>query len=326
MYLLEHLCRTCAAVPHLCEFMWLHGASNSGKDVVMCLITAFLGLVPKGGFTASLPPDYFQKLDGRADPNAHTAFLSQAMRARAVLVPEVPQRALVKMDLLKSLCEQQGVPVANRDCGGRADCAKPQFETWFTSNRNIDLPADLDSGTARRVNVMSLRERFVEANPKDGERLADSSLKQRIERGDFNYDLFYVLKEFYDYLFDYSMNIERPPRVDEETKEALAPDEPFLSGAAAPQSAHAWVVETFEPCTVEEAAPESVVKDRVCRQFRVGKKDAGTKLIELGFLRDRTSNKRYQRYAFDQAGTAKVPVRVRPYSALPGPAPPLPLH
>jgi hypothetical protein len=70
------------------------------------------------------------------------------------------------------------------------------FEVFFTSNHSIDLGDTVDSGDARRVNVLRLTSRFVPHSAGHDEEREDVSLKQRISRGELGMEFFYIVKEF----------------------------------------------------------------------------------------------------------------------------------
>jgi phage/plasmid-associated DNA primase len=168
-----------------------------------------------------MPNDFFVVHKGgfANTAEAPSSFLHSCLCARAVLVPEAPEGQL-NMPMLKGLCEQQSIPVAARKMRSDPENRQPNFEIFFTSNHSIDLGDTVDSGDARRVNVLRLTSRFAG----DDEQREDVSLKQRISRGELGMEFFYIVKEFAVTLQLWNTDILQPPRVVRETAEALKSD------------------------------------------------------------------------------------------------------
>eukprot|EP00969_Alexandrium_andersonii_P064114 2824149-Alexandrium_andersonii.AAC.1 len=84
-----HVITSCAcAWANRCEYTYMYGPANSGKDMVRSLILAFLGL--DGGYCAVLPRHFFGAETTR-DPEAPTSVLDMLRGARYVANNEVPE-------------------------------------------------------------------------------------------------------------------------------------------------------------------------------------------------------------------------------------------
>jgi hypothetical protein len=178
--------------------------------------------------------------------------------------------------MLKGLCEQQGIPVAARKMRSDPESRQPMFEVFFTSNHSIDLGDTVDSGDARRVNVLRLTSRFVPHPAGDDEQREDVSLKQRISRGELGMEFFFIDKEFAVTLQLWNTNILQPPRVVRETAEALKSDKlaAFIER----------MENKYRVGTTAESATEAAVKTAIAGFLGVPLKAARAKMVDLGFI------------------------------------------
>lgn len=153
IYFLRNLCRGLFAYARFTEALWVVGAAESGKDLMLAIIQAMAG-EEKDGYIAILPFSYVtdSRSQGR---DAHTAFLQECAGARFILVSEVPNRPLT-MQLLKPLCEQRGARMASRGLYGDGGGFRPTALPILTSNFTPSLIADekQDSGATSRVRIM----------------------------------------------------------------------------------------------------------------------------------------------------------------------------
>ena len=148
------------------------------------------------------------------------------------------------MSKIKPLCEQLGVKVASRTHSKDPERSNPRYEIIGFSNHNMDVGENPDSGEARRVNIFRLNQRFGSAADDDGEEKAD--LKETIESGAYNLQMFHMTKPFYAALSMYTTNIRRPARIQRETLEVVG-------GALAAEDTKEWILQTFEPCGIPQA-------------------------------------------------------------------------
>ena len=221
LYFLQHLCRMMSAYPRLCELLYIHGPPKSGKDVLAAFLQTFFGDVDDNGFCSALPGDYFDARASRGSRGAEDShpLLHSIRNARCVIVPEVPEGE-TSMKLLKPLCEQSGAKVASRTHNQDPTRSHPRYELIFFSNHNLDIGENPDGGACRRVNIVRLQNRFGGNIDDDTAERAD--LKMQIREGQFNLQMFHVVKEFYGGLQLYGTNIRRPARIERETMEVVA--------------------------------------------------------------------------------------------------------
>ena len=190
--------------------------------MIATLIQSFLGDIDEAGFCVSLPNDYFTKRESatsssraRSSEDSHP-MIHSVMKSKAALVPEVP-RGITNMELLKPLCEQQGVKIATRTHCQDPKRAQPGFQILMFSNHPMDIGPSPDGGEARRVSSMGLTKVFMEGTSEDR-----PELKLQINAGKFNLQMFHTVKHLYPSLDLYSTNIRRPYRIEMETQEVIA--------------------------------------------------------------------------------------------------------
>jgi hypothetical protein len=305
LYLLQHFVRMLSSHPRMCELLYIHGPRRGGKDVIASLLQAFLGDMDEAGFCAALPGDYFIKRDSSSRSRGSedsTPMIHSVMRSKAVLVPEVP-KGITNMEQVKPLCEQQGVKVATRTHNKDPQRTQPGFQIVMFSNHAMDIGLNPDGGQARRVSVMGLTKVYQAGGDEDR-----PELKELVNSGKFNVQMFHVAKELYPALDLYSTNIRRPCRIEQETKDVTGelPDgeDPTV----------AWIHATFEPCVLaSRASKEADVKKAVADHFGIGKlRDTKNRMIELGFKLECNDGKghRFVRYKFDEDDVLK-PIRFR---------------
>ena len=100
---MKWMARGMSAHPRFCEAVWLVGAAQGGKDIIIALIQTWGGL--DTGYCAPLSYGYVTKKNTRTEGCA--PFLRACAGARFVFVSEIPNER-ISMSLLKPLCEQRG--------------------------------------------------------------------------------------------------------------------------------------------------------------------------------------------------------------------------
>ena len=207
LYLLQHFARIMSSHPRMCELLYIHGPKRGGKDVIATLLQTFLGDIDEAGFCVSLPNDYFTKREtassssrSRASEDSHP-MIHSIMKSKATLVPEVP-RGITNMELLKPLCEQQGVKIATRTHCQDPKRAQPGFQLLMFSNHPMDIGPIPDGGQTRRVSSMGLTRVFEEGSKEDR-----PELKMQINAGKYNLQMFHTVKHLYASLDRFSTNM-----------------------------------------------------------------------------------------------------------------------
>ena len=272
---------------------------SEGKDVIAMLLQSFFGDVDDHGYCVNVDSEFFCRdpIGGVRDKERSQPMLHSLTYSRVCLVPEVPNKQL-DMHKLKPLCEQVGVKAASRTHCSSVVRRNPTWMFWFFSNFNAEVGESPDSGTVRRVNVMSLRNRY--GGDVDGEH-DRSDIKVLAKNGVFALEMFHTVKVFYGILSQYSTNIRRPARVQRETDEVT-------NNTTEKAAFHEWVLSKFEPAIPGECATETQVKNAVANHLECSVRQVKTKMIEKGFTMDCNDGKghRFVMYKFDSNGAASA--------------------
>lgn len=311
-YFLQHYVRMMAAEPKFCEMLNIHGPPRSGKDVMAALFESHMGNIDEGGFGGGLMPEQVQ-IPARGgstarSSNGPTPFTHALKDARSVVVPELKREShgVLDMELLKSIVEQEGARITSRQCRGNVNRWNPSALVVTIGNYCPDFGDSPPDGTERRVNVLTMRNRFaVEADPEAMVLQGNFDLKAKINRGEVFNDFFHVAKAFYPFLALYGDKIRRPRAVEVDTAEALAP-----RAAAAPEEA--WYVQIFMPSDEDhEALSPQEVRQLTLEKLGLRRiTDASTELRKEGFnleARDASGKNRCVKFKFPGSDRA-VPV------------------
>jgi len=308
---LKWLTRGASSHARFCEAIWLVGAAQGGKDIIVALVMAFGGSA-SDGIVASLKWRYVTSRHGGTESCA--PFLRSCSSARFILVSEVPNER-VSMTLLKPLCEQRGAPIQARTLYEGSYSFRPMALPLITSNFTPKLHQDEadDSGAQSRIRVYSTTAVYTKGLQKlPTEKRADVELADVVNSGRFNSSLFALMRGFHG-LLDYSPETRNvgplPPRVQQETEEC------FSSGMfGQPPLFAQWVTRYVRPAAspVEASSTGAVYKSAV---NAVGEQQ-GTMVRALltssGFYQDastRVSGKRYYTKIFKE-GESPRPVRI----------------
>jgi hypothetical protein len=155
-----------------------------------------------------------------------------------------------------------------------------------------DAPPD---GTERRVNVMSMSNRFGPRPDAEASLLlGDYDLKAKINKGLYWNDFFHVAAAFYAFLPLYSDKVRRPARVEAETAEAL-------QRAYANAEAPVWYLEVFMPADATHPAITTAEVRTVARNVLGLTRlvDATTELTKHGFrLNECVGGRRLAKFKF----------------------------
>ena len=302
LYLLQHFVRMMSSFPRMCELLYIHGPPKAGKDVIAMLLQSFFGDADGTGCCTTLPRDYFQKGPSTRGAEDSQPMIHSVMRSKAVLVPEVP-KGVTDMEKVKPLCEQQGVRIATRTHGADPERVNPKFQIVMFSNHLMDIGENPDGGQARRCSVMGL------TNVHNGTETPDRpDLKEYINEGHLQLQMFHMTRVFYDALSLYGTNIRRPTRIERETKQVTG--ELLEDDQETPEQ---WINNAFEKCSIAESSKETLVKKMFAAHFDVRPREVKNKMIEFGFKVEQNDGKGHRFVKFTFTGdTEPKPVRCKP--------------
>ena len=183
-----------------------------------------------------------------------------ALRGKKVaLVAEVPQGEFV-WHRLKHYVEQQGIAPPTRGNCKEPSRDRPTFAIFLWSNYAPNFKGT--EGAARRSAVVQLTTRYgAQASEEDDIQVDDNSLKYSIINGDFVQEQFWAGVCWLEALRMHSTMIPKPYLVEQ------------WSDAVAGNQLTEWARQKFEPCTLNEAAAQGIVKKVVAEQLGMGQRD-----------------------------------------------------
>jgi len=310
---LKWLTRGASSHPRFTEAIWLVGAAQGGKDVVVALIQAFGG-TGSDGIVAELKWKYVTSKECGGTESC-APFLRACAAARYIIVSEVPNKP-ISMSLLKPLCEQRGARIAARTLyegnHGFRPMALPLLTSNFTPKLNED-EAD-DSGAKTRIRVYSTTAVYTMQQTLPTHKQANVVLADEVNQGAFNASLFAIMRIVYR-LLEHSPETRNvgplPKRIREETEACFA-------GHSCSQLFQDWVATRVEQATVETASTTAEVYASAVRYL--GSSSPQTTMVRAwltssGFYQGnetRTATKRYytKRFSDQNGAVVTAPVRV----------------
>ena len=152
--------RAASAHPKFCQFVYMHGAGRSGKDVAVSLLFNFFG-GDEGGYAVLLPGTFVAKSSAGGSREGPAPFLASLFGCRLYWISEVPEHEDFNMALMKPLCEQQGAPMTARALYRAPVACRPSGLAICTSNFPMKLKSIDDDGAPRRTLHMDTRFKFV---------------------------------------------------------------------------------------------------------------------------------------------------------------------
>jgi hypothetical protein len=243
-----------------------------------------MGNIDEDGFAGGLMPEQVHVSKASTtvrSGNGPTPFLHAIRGARSVIIPEL-KREVLNMEMLKSIIEQEGALLTSRECRGNVTRWRPSALLVTIGNYCPDFGDTPPDGTERRVNVMSMSNRF---GPRpDAEvslLLGDFDLKAKINKGLYWNDFFHVSAAFYAFLSLYTDKVRRPAKIEADTAEAL-------QRAYATADAPPWYLDVF---TAADATHPAITSAEVRTMTRnalglTRRVDATTELVKHGFRLD----------------------------------------
>ena len=217
--LLWYLCHLAADIfvwARRTEWRYFWGPASSGKDSLSLLAITFLGDRSDNGLATVFEPTYFL---GKGKRDVLDCTLDTAKAMRLVLCNEIPEHSFWDHDRVKGLVEARGTGMVSRTIYKQPERWLPCCGLQGLGNHPLQMTATQgkDTGNRRRLNVLELRHVFDESLQKD--------IKEEIETGKFNKEIFHVCRLFYGYLKRLPLSSKRieprPPRVRSETQEVL---------------------------------------------------------------------------------------------------------
>jgi hypothetical protein len=210
VYLLRTATRCMSGEPRFCEFLYIHGAGRTGKDVFMGILMQWFGI---GTHNLGLVMGGHWITEGKAPKEGASPFLANTKGRRAIWLSEVPKHQGVHQDLIKAFCEQGGAPITTRKLWRAPESFRPIGGLFGTSNFSLCTLHPEDDGFERRARVLETRVKFVPAPVLLTERRADDTLKSRIDGGSFDSQLFAFAALLYETLSpEVSPGTELEPR------------------------------------------------------------------------------------------------------------------
>ena len=197
LWFLRMMSRAIVGEARFCEFMWLFGVGQSGKDMILLLYTTFFG-DGETNYAVTLNGDFLVKT-GFSAKEAASPFLAGVKGKRRAIASEVPKHEALQTDLIKKYCEQMGVKLTARKLYRAATSFRPIGLLVATSNFPPTLTASDrdDDGLIRRARVWQTTGKFVRNPSNDMEKKADLTLGPRIMGGEFNGQVLFLANLFY---------------------------------------------------------------------------------------------------------------------------------
>jgi len=266
-----------------CEFAYMHGPGNSGKDTFHNLMTSFFG-----EYSAVLPQRYFVCTASR-DPEAPTSVLDRVRCARYIGNNEIPAHKEFCADTIKSLVEQKGTGLISRSMRQNAAAWNPMAGVVLSSNHLIclsDGERDPNSGTARRLVVIRMPRVFPISAGRD--------VKDMVLAGEFNAELFHLFRIAYGHikkLQGFKRVYPQPPRFYADTQSVL-------EGAL-----HSRVQLWIETNTTNErgfarGSTQNSVRAAVAEAFELDMRTTSAVLTAAGLVEKRSGAYRIYQYEY----------------------------
>ena len=222
---------------------------STGKDTGHLLSLQFFGDRSADGLSCVIPKEYFVGTGRKTDLDT---ILDGCKHMRYMSNNEVPEHNVFDMASIKPLVEGRGTGIVSRTIYEKPEKWHPMGGLAITSNHILKLTESQaqDSGVTRRLNVLRLRHVFPEGSERD--------VKDEIESGAYNAELFWLARVLYKYLTRVpagSTRIHpRPPRVVKETAmvfdtDRLTPLRDFLENKTEPASTYSkafWLFIKFQ--------------------------------------------------------------------------------
>ena len=139
----------------------MYGLASTGKDVLLLLLTNFLG-VEQEGYAVMLPGKYLVQQGSSSSHESATPLLARAQNKRAIWCSEVPAHEQLNAQFLKPFCEQGGAMITGRPLFKSPKDFRPTAVLTATSNHPPEhKQATEDDGLTRRAGVYQTTRKFV---------------------------------------------------------------------------------------------------------------------------------------------------------------------
>jgi len=277
VYLLRMGSRAASGWAKFCEFLYIHGAGSSGKDVVLSLLMRFFGKVLERNYGATLPGSFVTS-GRKADRESATPFLASCEACRLYWLSETPEHDDFSVDLMKPLTEQQGGAMPARGLHRAPKPFRPMGLAVVTSNFPLKIKNVDDDGSERRINVWDTKYKFVEHPTQLTHKRADPKLKDLIDAGEFNIELSFFARYLYITLSDdicrRSEIVPKPAAIVENNKS-------LFQGNNADRI-QAWLTKKTDPVVRRDGAAHTTIKHKLQELFSLSEKGLNAILIKIG--------------------------------------------
>jgi len=291
LYMINMAASFACAWQNRCEFAYMFGPGNSGKDTFHNLMTSFFG-----GYAAILPQRYFV-VQGNRDPEAPTSVLDSVRAARYIGNNEIPAHKEFNSDMIKALVEQKGTGMVSRSMRRNATQWNPMAGVVLTSNHPIcisDAEREATSGTARRLVAIKM--------PRVFEISAGEDVKDAVLAGRFNAELFHWARLAYQHLrklAGFKRVYPQPPR--------FLMDTTALLEGSLHSRIQEWLERNTEPQrTYDQGTTQKTVREALAEVFELDARAVGSLAAAAGLVEKRSGSARVYLYEYPSEPRARV--------------------
>ncbi len=296
LYMINMAASFACAWQNRCEFAYMFGPGNSGKDTFHNLMISFFG-----GYAAILPQRYFV-VQGTRDPEAPTSVLDSVRTARYIGNNEIPAHKEFNVDTIKALGVQKGTGMISRSMRENATQWNPMAGVVLTSNYPIcisEAEREATSGTARRLVAIKMPVVF-EIN-------AGEDIKDAVLAGRFNAELFHWSRMAYQHirrLAGFKRVYPQPPR--------FVADTMALLEGSLHSRVQEWLERNTEPQrTYDQGTSQKIVREVLIEVFELDARAVSSVAAAAGLVEKRSGTARVYLYEYPSEPRARC-VRLKP--------------
>ena len=178
-FLLRQLTRSGAGIRTFEEFLYTVGSASNGKDTIIALMNAALGVGPHG-YAYPLTADYFVA-GAKRSVDGPSPLLAALEGKRFAPVTEPRQGCPLDTAMLKRVTEQLGTPIVTHGKFKDPKAWLPEFLLFFACNGLP--PFEGDGGIRRRFTLLHFPLSFVpvlSVPPRANERVGNNAVKAQV--------------------------------------------------------------------------------------------------------------------------------------------------
>ena len=200
-------------------YCWI-GVTCNGKSFCQDLCYATFGTSIKGlAYSASLPIEYMVKSKHGVDSARANPVIARLKNCRIVFISEPDDGAELRGAKIKQLSGHD--KIVTRDLFQSSFEYIPRFSMFFLTNNELIIP--IDKGIKGRADRISFPNVFCENPVLPNEKKIDYTLRNRVQKGEFALEFFYILLEHYKTL---TYPIKIPERILKETNDYFNRNDP----------------------------------------------------------------------------------------------------